>query len=357
MSSENENIESDNADSDPLLELERLGFSADEAELLDSTGFASELGILEKWKADFPEDSASTIIDYLRVGHLSAPAWRRAEVDPVEIESWLSEDFIYSEDVAAYRSAGLSPRSASQWRKYFGDEAPGLASLWQEAGFASSSDASQLEEVRDWIDRGFLDPQEAAAWREQGFSSLSASTWVSLQCLDPKVASAWAQLDFTPELAHRVLFTDETQLSAGWVSPAEVTARGVSLPELKAPDGDTAAQLMLRWGQYFDLAKEEDPIGGIWEWIRHGVEDPEVAAGWVKVGCIPESAFEWRSHGCSTPVWAFAWWELGFSALKARDFIEDRLGVVEWESPERFYDPQTGSLPSPQSLEKSLASA
>ena len=346
MSLNSEVTETDNYDLDPLLELERLGFSPEECDLLDRRGLSAYRSELSEWKSRFPDDSAQLIADYLYEDKQRAVSWREYEVEPEQIASWQAHSFTSPEQAAGFAELGLTADRAAAWRKGIPGVSSAEVAQWLANGFAPDSSPGQISEAADWAARGFS-ASEAGEWSEHNFSSRAAATWVAVECLDPRRAAAWSQMDFSPELAHRVLFTDNSQLSSGWVPPSEVTARGVSLPELKTPDGDTAAQLIKRWGQYFDLEREADPVSSIWEWIRYGVEDPEQAAGWVKCGCNPESSFEWSSQGCTRPTWAYQWWELGFSALGARDFIEDYLGAPEWESPERFFDPASGQLPRP----------
>lgn len=365
-----------------LEQIENLGFSSEEADLLLEAGLPP--GAVEDWYHDFPSDSAEQLIAFFRAAPEGAIEWRKAMFSPEETAEWNSVGFsksaVFSKVSAAqaemFESSGLGPTQAALWAEHcpllLPEEickecseiraldstlTPELALAWRHAVVPS-----QLEE---WLGNGF-NPLEVAQMGELQVQAYDAKIWrgqfpddspqviidfLGRTTFDLDSALAWRVAGADVEIAKEwhVYFPDAEGVVWFEAGFAPQTAR--MMDELFASRGTDGAfgqetnkhvSMASAWrGVYPDLSVAD--IGRIEEWIDQGVRDPDEASRWVALGLSAIEAKQFAAAGCEDPQAAASWVEIGFSAT-AVILLFEHHSLEGWHSVSEFTS-LTGRIP------------
>jgi len=236
------------------------------------------------------------------------------DIGDTEVKGWRSEGFS-AEEATAWSDAGFEPLAAMHWHYDAGFD-PEQAQAWREAGFTS-------READDWDSHGFCNlstdvdrPMSGAdEWRGYGFNARVAEEWYNAGFSYPDLAKEWLTAGVPVSTAESWGDERYTPEDAGaWCDAGVYTPEEAEIWRREGTVDDPSE--VRRWRDNGFYIPE---IVG--DWKRHSaLFYPEDVKQWQDAGFTPRETLEWTSF---RPMTASFFRDEGFSATKAREYLED----------------------------------
>lgn len=229
-----------------------------------------------------------------------AKSWNNVGIDPAEARQWVRAGIQFAEWANQWKGAGFGPADARAWVEHQVNVY--TAGDFRSAGF-SSADATA------WIERGVRSALRAKAFRDRGLGPVEAGEWWRLEFF-PEDAAGWKQEGFSARDALAWKYGEKEyfyQRSGSRASSRQVYS--------------------VEWAKQWratGLSPVEAHLAG-----AYGVASAE-AAGWLAAGFHFEDAMAWRDSGFG-PTDAAREKAAGLSPVDAeerRDIGSDRSSDV-----------------------------
>jgi len=248
---------------------------------------------LKRWKLNhelesfWADQQVERVCEWLHAGFTDAEevaAWIGLGLSPRVATSWKNVARLSHDVAREWIHEGISPHTASEWKH--ATSLPTLARKWMSNGFSA-------HECKSWSDAlGNIDPDDARAWRDGGFTIATAHDWAGSDC-SPAVAGSLKKVGLEPNEAK--------DWRDWWSEPNRIQdwrKAGFDSSAVAAPwfNSEFSPELAIEWSAIEGIAPQDAA-----EWRRCGF-GPGAAAAWISNNFTPQRAKAWHDSGCKDPL-------------------------------------------------------